>query len=247
MRTFIILASSLLLFSAVAQAQVRITRAPQPGFNFFLGGGIDLNTTGNFHQSGSGELLSLPVNIVSRSFGDIYGSGRRIQAGVEYSLDGQNAIGLTFNYVKARGGSVLIGDIGGLDLRAEFSDYNAYGLDLTYRRMITTIAQDLRPYFGGTLGMKSVSGIDAIIIPGGEPFETIAFYDSSTVGVIGALLGFEYSFTPSISLGLETGIRYSGNLSSSEVPLFEGSGLEGINTGGKRVSIPVLVRLIFEF
>ena len=240
------IALSIAVFQTAADAQVTVSRAPQPGLSFFVGGGIDLELSGGFHKDGQGVFLGQPVSIESRDFSDLFSSGRRIQFGADYNFDRLNSLGLTFNYVKATGGRAAIGTFGDNELVADFSDYDGWGLDITYKRLITTIAQDLNPYVGLSAGFKRVSAIDARLEAGEGFIPVLPFYESSTVPVIGFIAGFDYFINANTTVGLETGLRYHFDLSSDE-SAFVGTGLEGVNEGGKRLSVPVMVRLAFLF
>lgn len=243
---FSAITASVMAFQTAAHAQVTVSRTPQPGLSFFIGGGIDLELTGEFHKSGQGVFLGQPVDIESRNFSDLFSSGRRIQFGADYNLDRLNSVGLTFNYVKATGGRAVIGSFGDEDLVASFSDYDGWGLDLTYKRLITTMAQDLYPYVGLSAGFKRVSAIEARLEASDGFIPVLPFYESSTVPVIGFIAGFDYFINPNTTIGIETGLRYHFDLSSDETA-FAGTGLEGVNEGGKRLSVPVMVRLSFLF
>ena len=79
----------------------------------------------------------------------------------------------------------------------------------------------------------------------GVVLSDVPFYDSSTVGVFGADLGFSYDVSPSVALGIEAGLRYQTGLSDFEG--LAGTGLEPINDVGSRWSVPVLATLTFRF
>ena len=96
-------------------------------------------------------------------------------------------------------------------------------------------------------GLRFVSELPATFsVPAaGVVLNDVPFYDSSTVGVFGADLGFSYDVSPSVGLGVEAGLRYQTGLSDLEG--LAGTGLEKINDVGSRWSVPVLATVTFRF
>ena len=96
-------------------------------------------------------------------------------------------------------------------------------------------------------GLRFVSELPSTFsVPAaGVVLSDVPFYDSSTVGVFGADLGFSFDFGKSVALGLETGPRYQTG--PSDLEGLAGTGLESINDTGSRWSMPVVATLRFRF
>jgi len=208
-------------------------------------GGTDVELSGNVHEGGAGAVLGLPTRVESRSFKDVYGPGFRGQLSIGYGVGAAKEVFVRGSYYKMNADTLQVGTVAGLVLNADFSEYKEWGAELGYRIHFGTTA--FKPYVAPVVGLRFISKLPATFsVPAASVvLIDVPFYDSSTVGVFGADLGFSYDVSPSVALGIEAGLRYQTGLSDLEGLL--GTGLENINDVGSRWSVPVLATVTFRF
>ena len=211
-----------------------------------LQGGTDIEISGDVHDGGSGTVLALPTLVEARSFGDVYDAGFRGQLSIGYGIGPRNEVFLRGSYYKMGSETLQVGTVAGLALNADFAEYKEWGAELGYRYYFSA-DQPFKPYLGLAAGLRFVSELPSTFsVPAaGVVLNDVPFYDSSTVGVFGADLGFAYDLNESVALGIEAGLRYQTGLSDLEG--LAGTGLEPINDVGSRWSLPVLATLTFRF
>jgi hypothetical protein len=192
-------------------------------------GGTDLELGGKLHEAGSGTVLGLATSVESRSFSDIYDPGFRGQLEIGYGV-----------------GAASVGTVAGLALNGDFADYEEWGAELGIRRYFRA-DKPFKLYVAGVAGLRFVSELPATFsVPAaGVVLADVPFYESSTVFMLGADLGFSYDLSDQIALGLETGPRYQTGL--GELEGLAGTGLEPINDTGSRWSMPFLATLRLRF
>lgn len=131
---------------------------------------------------------------------------------------------------------VVAGDV----IEGEFDDYKEYGIDLGYRYFFST-ESNFRPFASVTGGIRYIEALELdYIAPNGESIGKAKFYDDSTVFSAGLGIGFRYSLSPTIALGLETGISYQDKLDDEDL---QGGGPDDLNDGGNRWQIPLYIGL----
>lgn len=209
-------------------------------------GGTDLELSGNVHEGGTGRVLSLATNVEARSFGDVYDPSFRGQLEVGYGVSKSGEMFLRGSYYKMQSKTLQVGTVAGLVLNADFADYKEWGGELGYRHYLRA-DQPFKVYVAALAGIRSVSELPSTFsVPAaGVVLTDVPFYDSSTVGVFGADLGFSYDIGEKAAVGLETGPRYQTGLSDLEG--LAGTGLEPINDTGSRWSVPILATLRIRF
>ena len=211
-----------------------------------LQGGTDIEISGDLHDGGSGTVLALPTLVEARSFGDVYDAGFRGQS-LDRLRHRPEERGVPPRVLLQDGSETLqVGTVAGLALNADFADYKEWGAELGYRYYFSA-DQPFKPYLGLAAGLRFVGELPSTFsVPAaGVVLNDVPFYDSSTVGVFGADLGFAYDLNASFALGIEAGLRYQTGLSDLEG--LAGTGLEPINDVGSRWSLPVLATLTFRF
>lgn len=215
-------------------------------WSFSLQGGTDIELSGNVHDGGSGTVLALPTSVEARSYSDVYDPSFRGQASIGYGVGPRSEVFLRGSYYEMSADTLQVGTVAGLVLNADFADYKEWGTELGYRYYFKA-DQPFKPYLAAVAGLRFVSELPATFsVPAaGVVLSDVPFYDSSTVGVFGADLGFSYDVSPSVGLGIEAGLRYQTGLSDLEG--LAGTGLEPINDAGSRWSVPVLATVTFRF
>jgi len=211
-----------------------------------LQGGTDIELSGNVHDGGSGTVLALPTTVGARSYRDVYNPSFRGQASIGYGIGPRSEVFVRGSYYKMSADTLQVGTVAGLVLNADFADYKEWGSELGYRYYFKA-DQPFKPYLAAVAGLRFVSELPSTFsVPAaGVVLNDVPFYDSSTVGVFGADLGFSYDVSPSVGLGIEAGLRYQTGMSDLEGLL--GTGLENINDVGSRWSVPVLATVTFRF
>ena len=211
-----------------------------------LQGGTDIELSGNVHDGGSGTVLALPTTVGARSYRDVYNPSFRGQASIGYGIGPRSEVFVRGSYYKMSADTLQVGTVAGLVLNADFADYKEWGSELGYRYYFKA-DQPFKPYLAAVAGLRFVSELPSTFsVPAaGVVLNDVPFYDSSTVGVFGADLGFSYDVSPSVGLGIEAGLRYQTGMSDLEGLL--GTGLENINDVGSRWSVPVLATITFRF
>ncbi|HET7292725.1 MAG TPA: hypothetical protein VFM88_09880 [Vicinamibacteria bacterium] len=209
-------------------------------------GGTDLELSGSVHEGGTGTVLALPTNVEARSFGDVYKEGFRGQLEVGYGVSRAGEVFLRGSYYKMKSETLQVGTVAGLVLNADFAEYKEWGGELGYRHYFR-VDKPFKLYVGALAGLRYVGELPSTFsVPAaGVVLSDVPFYDSSTVGVFGADLGFSYDLSQRVALGLETGPRYQTGLSDLEG--LADTGLERINDTGSRWSMPILATLRVRF
>lgn len=191
-------------------------------------------------------------NVVSMS--DAYGIGQRYEMGGSYAFSPNRKVTLTGSYATANGKAVNVGSAGGQALTGTFSDYERLGIEAGLRQYFkprnAPLVKSVRPYVEGRLGAARV---DDIVLEnaqlGGAAFSggTLNMYAGGWVPTAAATIGVESSIFKNTTLGLETGIQYTGVLKSDNSELTPGNAFAGINNGGESLSVPVKLRARYRF
>ena len=190
------------------------------------------------------------------SMADAYETGYRAELGGSYALSPNRKITALGFYSEAESeGRLDWGTVDGAQLTGALSDYESYGGELGLRQYFAPkraiIVNSVRPYVEGRVGLAQVEAIDIVGAElGGEAFNggaNVPFYDGGLVGSAAGLVGVETPLTRYSTIGLETGLRYTGKLDSDTSALSPGNPLAGINNGGSTLSVPVMLRGRYRF
>jgi hypothetical protein len=238
--TFLALAAVTVLVPAAAHAE-----GIEGRWSLALQGGTDVEASGNVHEGGSGTVLGLPTSVEPRSFSDVYDPGFRGRLAIGYGIGPRSEVFLRGSYSRMKSETLQVGTVAGLALNADFADYEEWGAELGYRYYLGDEA--FKPYVAVAAGIRSLSELPSTFsVPAaGVVLSDVPFYDKSTLGVFGFDLGLSYDVNRGVAIGLETGLRYQTG--PGELEGLAGTGLEPINDGGSRWSVPVLATLTFRF
>lgn len=203
-----------------------------------LSGGAQLPMGGEFHQGGQGLVLGLPTNVQSKGTRDIYDTGYGWRAGLGYGVGRAVELFGEFTWGRASASELRVGNVAGLDLLAQFDDYQSYGMEGGMRLHFAPNA-GVQPYMTAVAGFKRISRIPGTFsVPAaGVTLSETPFYDASVVPVVGTSLGLLFDVSPRVGLGVEGGLRYHTTL--AELEGLAGTGLENLNDAGSRWSAPV--------
>ncbi len=216
------------------------------GPQFMVGG--DAITGDQIHPTNGGES-----GVVSMS--DAYETGMRYELGGSYALNPNRKVTLMGHYATADGEDVTAGTIGGNAVTGTMGDYEAYGVEAGIRQYFAPKAApvfgSIRPYVEGRLGATHVDDIaleNAQITGSGAWLGgTVPMYEGGWVPTGAGLVGVEAPVFKRATLGLETGIRYTGTLESDNSALTGANPLAGINNGSDNWTIPVMLRGRYRF
>ena len=225
----------------------RFRLSPASPFVLDFAIGIDSSINGNVNSGAIGSLQGQTVAILPNSFGDVYGNGIQLRAGVGYLLNNESELRAVFIFQSADADLVRLGDIGPSSLYAQYSDYQSTSLDLGYRRYVPIPTQNLRVYAEGTIGFGFIDRINAEfaapqanIVLASEDFydQTAAFTWSISAGVL-------FRLNDRLDLNGQLGLRRVSGL--AEVDQFAGTGLENVNNDSARLTFPVVIGLRIKF
>ena len=225
------------------------------GPEFFIGGDA---ITGNRTNREADVLASNPglegVNPNTLSMADAYDPGMRYELGGSYALNPNRKVTLMGSYAEADGERVSLGTIDGAQLAGDMSDYQRYGVEVGLRQYFTPtqapVFNSVRPYVEGKLGAAHVDDIALTNAQlGGNTYNngTIRMYESGWVPTAAGMVGLEAPVFNRATLGLETGIRYTGTMKSDTTDLNRGVPLAGTNNGSESWTVPVMLRGRYRF
>ena len=192
---------------------------------------------------------------------DAYAVGYRAELGGSYALNPNRKLTLQGVYSQFDGNEVTWGTQDAATLRGTLSDFKSYGIEAGIRQYVLPkcfpILKSVRPYIEGKAG---VAYVDAIRLEGinevGGPANpgtptSLAFYEAGWVPTAAGLIGVETPVFNRFTMGIETGIRYSGvqktDRTDTGVPGAFSSRYNGANNGGDRWSVPLTIRGRYRF
>ncbi len=191
------------------------------------------------------------------SYRDAYNAGFRGELGGSYALSPNRKITANgFFQEHDSEGNLDLGTVGGAALSGSLSDYTTYGGEVGLRQYfaprVAPIVKHYRPYIEGKVGAAYIEGIDleggtiggTAIAPGGAD---VALFDGGFVPTAAGLVGVEAPIARFTTIGIETGIRYTGSPDTDTSFLGAGSPLAGANDAGAKWSVPLMVRGRYRF
>lgn len=189
---------------------------------------------------------------------DAYKTGLRLGLGGSYALNPNRKIVMEASYSKAKGQEVGFGTQGGTPIFGQMTAYKSYGINAGLRQYFkpqrVPLIRSIRPYIEGRVGAERVDDISlaAIVqtVPSSPSTPTILkMYEASWVPNASGMVGFETPLLNRLTLGVETGIRYSGKLKSDNTDVAAGFNTRyaGFNNGGERLTVPVTIRGRYRF
>lgn len=207
----------------------------------FISGGNALTTAGN-------NFAALTPGKVEMK--EAYEVGERIDLGVSYALDPNRKVILNGYKSDFDGERQIIGARGTETLSGQFSDYESYGIEAGFRQYALPVraplVNSIRPYLEARAGVSKVDDISLTGVtrttPDGVVTATRDFqvYDGGWVPTATGLIGVETPLFKRMTVGLETGLRYSGKLDAVENGFTNGD-------GASKWSVPVSLRGRYRF
>jgi opacity protein-like surface antigen len=228
--------------SSPATAQVM----PAERWSVTVGAGTVPSISGIYHEGGTGTVLGLPTQVGERDWSDIYGPGFTMRVGVGYALTRRaEAIG-SFLYSRQDAEELSVGTVAGLDLRSVFSQNREWGLEGGLRWHFAPDAP-VAPFIGVAAGARRIDVMPATFsVPAADVvLADTPFYAQSTVPTVGGDFGVRFAVAPRLRLGVEAGLRWTGDLAVTDG--LAGTGLENLNDSSSRWTMPVLGTLTVSF
>lgn len=211
------------------------------------GYGADFMAGGNLIKAGQSVGGGTTLNkITNRSAFEV---GERADFGVSYALNPNRKVLLNGYASRFDGERQEIGSRGTDILKGDLDDYKTYGLEAGLRQYFlpkaVPVLKSVRPYVEGRLGAARIDDIglrnvqQTTVNGVSTDLGNIALYDGGWTPTGAGLVGVETPVFDRMTLGLETGIRYNGDLDSA------GSFIQG--DSGNRWSVPVSLRGRYRF
>ena len=204
------------------------------------------SVSGLYHEGGSGTVLNLATQVEERDYSDIYNSGFAMKLGLGYAFSPKAELIGSFTYARADAEELSVGNVAGLDLRSQFSNYRDWGLEGGIRWHFAPAAA-VNPYIAFVAGARWVDAMPATFsVPAaGVVLADVPFYDDSVVPTFGGDFGVQFTVAPAVRLGVETGLRWTGNL--ADIDGLAGTGLENLNDSSSRWTLPIMGTITFKF
>ena len=214
------------------------------GPEFFVGGDV---------ISGD-EINNIPGTASqAQSFNDVYGRGIRYDLGGSYALSPNRKVTGNLFYGNADADETTLGTVNGEAVTGRLDDYERFGAEIGLRQYARPVrvplVNSIRPYVEGKVGAARVSDIDfvnsnpnAVALAGTTPF-----YDGGWVPTAAGLVGVETPVFNRLTLGVETGLRYTGDVGTDTSVLSAGTPLGGVNNGNGSWTVPLQIRGRYRF
>ena len=237
---------ALLVSAPAAQAQTAPAQ-PESPWSLDVGLGWDNVISGNINSSGIGTLNDQAVVITANSYEDVYGTGLHLRAGGGYALSDRTEVIGQFVFQSLDADQVTpMGDIGVSNLYGKYTDYQTFGLDMGLRRYFD-LSSSLRAYGEGAVGVGFVDKTDVTLVAPTANLNRDAndFYDQTAALALGTNLGLLYQTGGRLGFYGQLGLRWMSGM--AEIDDLEGTGLEDINNGSSRWTLPFVggVRMRF--
>lgn len=224
--------------------------------NFEAGAGYDFITDGDA-ISGTQTHAGFPgQNLNNIEMKDAYDNAYNAFVGASYMINPDRKLTGQYTYSTAEGQTNDLGrETGRLtNTNAKLSRYESHGVDVGLRqyfqpKYLGSSNFQYRPYVEGKLGAAYVDDINLISVEQGNPASsrTVDFYDGGWVPTAAGMVGIETPLFNRTTIGLETGIRYTGQLDSASNLQAQAPNLSGSNNGSERWTVPVAIRGRYRF
>jgi len=225
--------------ASIAQAQTPAT-APESPWSAEFGIGWDNSISGNINSSGIGRINNQAVVITKNRYEDVYGTGLQLRFGGGYMLNDASEVRATFTFQSLDADLTPMGDYGASRLYGQYSDYQAFALDVGLRRYLG-MPSTVRWYGEATIGLGFVDKTDVTLVaPGANLFlDANDFYDQTAAFTLGGNAGVLFNTGARTGIFAQVGLRWVSGM--SEIDDLAGTGLETINDSSARWTFPFLV------
>lgn len=207
----------------------------------------------------TGEKMNAAPRTAVRNLdnSDIFDTGYRAELGGSYALNPNRKLTANAFIENADGGDVTDwGTLNGASLQGGLSNYETYGAEIGLRQYFAPrkglILKSVRPYIEGKIGGAHLDDITLqnVTTSAGTTVNNVAdlpFYEGGWVPTAAGMIGFETPVARYTTIGLETGLRYTGVPKTDKSAIRPGTALSGANNGGARYSVPIMLRGRYRF
>jgi hypothetical protein len=234
-----------LLLHSTARAQ---SSTPASRWSADIGIGRDNGISGNINSSGIGELNNQVVVVLRNSYDDVYGTGLHLRFGGGYMLNDEvTEARATFTFQSLDADFVTpLGDVGVSKLYAQYTDYQAFTLDVGLRRY-GELTPKIKAYGEGTIGLGFIDEIDVTLVAPSINLAGTAtdFYDQTAAFTVGGNVGLLFQTSERVGLFGQIGLRWVTGM--SEVDDLAATGLDNINDKSSRWTLPFVVGVRVRF
>jgi hypothetical protein len=209
-------------------------------------GGTDVEMSGHPLLASEGAIAGLPVTAQGLSWRGAYGSAFRGAASLSYGVASRVEVFGRGGRYAMEGASAPIGSASGLQMTAQLGRYEEWTAEAGARYFVTGGSR-WQPYVALTAGARFLSAVPVTLAVPDARLEArdLPLFDKSTVAVFGLDGGVARRLSGRLAVGLEIGLRYQTAPAGLDSGL-AGSGLEVMNDGGSRWSLPVSLRIAFR-
>jgi hypothetical protein len=239
-------AAAVILLGTAAPGRAQTTE-PEQKWNVEFGIGWDNGLTGNINTSGIGSINNQVVVITKNSYNDVYGAGLHLRFGGGYLFKPDTEARVTFTFQSLDADFITpMGDMGASNLYAQYTDYQTFGIDFGLRRYME-LKPHIRAYGEGTLGIAFVDKTDVTLVAPGVNYvsKITDFYDQTAAFTFGVNVGLDLQSGKNFGYFGQIGLRYVSGM--SQVDGLIGTGLDNINDGSARWTLPFLVGVRYKF
>ena len=212
---------------------------PERRWNLEVAAGFDNSISGNINSGGIGTLNGELAAITPNAYEDVYGTGLHLRFGGGYLLTPLSEVRVMFSFQSLDADLTEMGNLGGDDLFAQYDDYQAFAMDVGYRRY-HRLAEAIHAYGEGNVGIGFVDATDVrLVVPETGLDVSTDFFDQTTAFTLGFNVGVMVGVTERLGGFVQLGMRYTTG--QGKVDEIFGTGLETINENTARWTIPFVV------
>ncbi len=208
--------------------------------------GTGFGLGGNVITEAVGRVNGTPAIFVEQSYANHFSDALRLRFIGGIGLDYNKEAFVTFAYNKMNATERVTGSVGGYPLYTRFSNTSAIDVEGGVRYYFRPEGPT-RTYVAGVAGIRFHDQVNATIrvLELGLTLNNLDYFESSTLFIFGGDTGISRDLSDTIAIGAEIGLRYQPKLSPALI--LDGTGLEGINDTGSRVSLPISAFLTWRF
>lgn len=208
--------------------------------------GTGFGLGGNVITEAVGTINGRPSVFVEQSYGNHFSDALRVRVTGNVGLDYNKEAFATFAYNKMNATERVTGSVGGYPLYTRFGNTSALDLEGGVRYYFRPEGPT-RTYVAGVAGVRFHEEVTATIrvLEVGLALNGLDYFEKSTLFIVGGDTGISRDLSDTIAIGAEIGLRYQPK--PSPAPILSGTGLEGINDTGSRVSLPISAFLTWRF